>query len=47
MEHAFFDQGLPQALADHLKAPWCTLNELKAENLLMTVRQETAEPKQE
>lgn len=45
MEHASFDQGLAQALADHLKSPCYTLNELKAENLLMTVRQEMAEPK--
>ncbi len=45
MEHASFDQGLAQTLADHLKAPCYTLNELKAENLLMTVRQEMAEPK--
>ena len=45
MEHASFDQGLAQALADHLKSPCYTLNELKAENLLQTVRQEMAEPK--
>ena len=45
MELAFFDQRLPQVLADHLKGPWCTLNELKAENLMMTVRQEIGEPK--
>lgn len=44
MEHASFDQGLAQALADHLKAPCYTLNELKAENLLMAVRQEMADP---
>ncbi|MCS7010921.1 MAG: VWA domain-containing protein, partial [Anaerolineales bacterium] len=44
MEHASFDQGLAQALADHLKAPCYTLNELKAENLLLTVRQEISEP---
>lgn len=43
MEHASFDQGLAQALADHLKAPCYTLNELKAENLLLTVRQEIAD----
>jgi Mg-chelatase subunit ChlD len=45
MEHASFDQGLAQSLADHLKAPCYTLNELKAESLLNTVRQEMAEPK--
>jgi Mg-chelatase subunit ChlD len=43
MEHASFDQGLAQTLADHLEAPCYTLNELKAENLLMTVRQEMAD----
>ena len=30
MEHAAFDQGLAQALADHLESPCYTLNELKA-----------------
>ena len=45
MEHASFDQGLAQTLADHLEAPCYTLNELKAESLLNTVRQEIAEPK--
>ena len=45
MEHASFDQGLAQSLADHLEAPCYTLNELKAESLLMTVRQEMAETK--
>ena len=45
MEHASFDQGLAQALAEHLEAPCYTLNELKAESLLNTVRQEMAEPK--
>jgi magnesium chelatase subunit D len=45
MEHVSFDQGLAQALADHLDAPCYTLNELKAENLLLTVRQEMAESK--
>lgn len=43
MEHASFDQGLAQALADHLKAPCYTLTELKAENLLFTVRAEMSE----
>ena len=42
MEHASFDQGLAQALADHLQAPCYTLNELKAESLLSTVRKEMA-----
>ncbi len=45
MEHASFDQGLAKALADHLEAPCYTLNELKAENLLQTVRQEISEGK--
>ena len=45
MEHASFDQGVAQSLADHLEAPCYTLNELKAESLLNTVRQEMAEPK--
>ena len=45
MEHASFDQGLAQALADHLESPCYTLTELKAENLLTTVRQEMATPK--
>lgn len=44
MEHASFDQGLAQALADHLHAPCYTLNELKAENLYQTVRQEMSAP---
>jgi Mg-chelatase subunit ChlD len=45
MEHASFDQGLAQQLADHLESPCYTLTELKAENLLTTVRQEMAAPK--
>ena len=40
MEHAAFDQGLAQALADHLKAPCYTINELRAETLYQTVREE-------
>jgi magnesium chelatase subunit D len=40
MEHAAFDQGLAKALAYHLEGPCYTLNELKAENLLQTVRAE-------
>lgn len=44
MEHAAFDQGLAQQLAEHLKAPCYALNELKAENLYHTVRQEMSTP---
>ena len=40
MEHAAFDQGLAQQLADHLEAPCFSLNEIKAESLYHTVRQE-------
>jgi magnesium chelatase subunit D len=40
MEHVAFDQGLAQALAEHLEAPCYTLAELKAEALLRTVRGE-------
>jgi magnesium chelatase subunit D len=40
MEHAAFDQGLAQKLADHLEAPCFTLGELKAENLYHAVKQE-------
>jgi magnesium chelatase subunit D len=40
MEHAAFDQGLAQALAEHLSAPCYTLNELKADNLYQAVREE-------
>jgi Mg-chelatase subunit ChlD len=40
MEHAAFDQGLAQVLADNLDSPCYTITELKAENLYMTVRQE-------
>lgn len=40
MEHAAFDQGLAQALADHLKAPCYSLAELKAESLYQAVRAE-------
>jgi magnesium chelatase subunit D len=43
MEHEAFDQGLAQALADHLQAPCYTLAELKAEALLRTVQGELAE----
>ncbi len=45
MEHAAFDQGLAQSLADHLEAPCYSLSELKAENLYHTVRQEMYQTK--
>jgi magnesium chelatase subunit D len=44
MEHAAFDQGLAQQLANHLKAPCYALSELKAESLYHTVREEMAKP---
>jgi magnesium chelatase subunit D len=40
MEHAAFDQGLAQALAEHLESPCYTLGELKAETLYQRVREE-------
>ena len=40
MEHAAFDQGLAQSLADHLKAPCYTITDLRAESLFFTVQQE-------
>jgi Mg-chelatase subunit ChlD len=40
MEHAAFDQGLAQTLAEHLEAPCYTLSELKAETLYQRVREE-------
>ena len=40
MEHAAFDQGLAQALAEHLDCPCYTITDLKAESLYLTVRQE-------
>ena len=40
MEHTAFDQGLAQALADHLEAPCYTLSELKAETLYKAVKEE-------
>lgn len=42
MEHAAFDQGLAQTLAEHLEAPCYTLSELKAETLYRRVREEMA-----
>ena len=47
MEHAAFDQGLAQQLADHLKAPCYSLSDLKAESLYNTVRDEMAKPSEE
>ena len=44
MEHVAFDQGLAQALSEHLKAPCYTLNELKAENLYQTVKNAINQP---
>ena len=40
MEHEAFDQGLAQALADHLNAPCYTLSELRSETLYRTVQNE-------
>jgi magnesium chelatase subunit D len=40
MEHAAFDQGLAQLLAQHLKAQCFALSELKAENLYHAVKSE-------
>lgn len=45
MEHAAFDQGLAQALADHLGAPCYSLAELKAETLYHAVREEMSNPR--
>ncbi len=44
MEHAAFDQGLAGSLAERLGAPCYTLQELKAEHLYRTVRQEVDSP---
>lgn len=44
MEHAAFDQGLAQQLADHLKAPCYSLSDLKAESLYNAVLDEMAKP---
>jgi len=40
MEHVSFDQGLANALAEHLKAPCYTLNEIRSDILYETVRKE-------
>jgi magnesium chelatase subunit D len=45
MEHIAFDQGLAQELADNLKAPCYTINDLRAESLYYTVRKEMSIPK--
>lgn len=45
MEHAAFDQGLAQALADHLDSPCYTITDLKAESLFVTVQQEIRQVK--
>ncbi len=45
MEHAAFDQGLAQSLADHMKAPCYTITDLRAESLYLTVKQEMGQPK--
>ena len=42
MEHTSFDQGLAQAVADHLGGPCVTLSDLRAETLYRTVRSEMA-----
>jgi magnesium chelatase subunit D len=43
MEHAAFDQGLAQSLADHMEAPCYSIADLKADSLVRTVREELAE----
>lgn len=40
MEHAAFDQGLANKLAEHLKSPCYTLGQLHAESLYQTVKAE-------
>lgn len=40
MEHAAFDQGLANALAEHLKSPCYTLSQLHAQNLYEAVKAE-------
>jgi magnesium chelatase subunit D len=40
MEHAAFDQGLAQALAEHLDASCYTLADLRSETLYRTVQNE-------
>jgi len=43
MEHAAFDQGLAQSLADRMEAPCYSIADLRAESLLRTVRGELSE----
>jgi len=43
MEHAAFDQGLAQALSEHLRAPCYTITDLRAESLYLTVQHELKE----
>jgi Mg-chelatase subunit ChlD len=45
MEHAAFDQGLAQQLADHLEAPCYALSEIKAESLYHAVQHEMGRKK--
>ena len=40
MEHEAFDQGLAQALADHLDAPCYTLKDLRSDTLVRTIQNE-------
>ncbi len=40
MEHAAFDQGLAQTLAEHMEAPCYSLSDLRAETLYQAVREE-------
>ena len=40
MEHEAFDQGLAQALSDHLDAPCYTLEDLRGDTLYQTVQKE-------
>jgi Mg-chelatase subunit ChlD len=42
MEHAAFDQGLANTLAEHLKSPCYTLRELHAQSLYQAVKEEMA-----
>jgi magnesium chelatase subunit D len=44
MEHAAFDQGLANSLAEHLKSPCYTLRELRAESLYQAVIGEMGSP---
>ena len=46
MEHAAFDQGLANALAEHLKSPCYTLRELRAESLYQAVKVEIGKGQQ-